>query len=75
VAQGISRFRAMKIIEAREAKQALIGQIMDGIEAHRQATGQTSWQAFGVTLGDIKRAKPKELKELLNRIQLSAAAA
>jgi len=72
---GMSRPRAIKIIQAREAKAALVGQIMDGIEAHRQATGQTSWQAFGVTLGDIKRAKPKELKELLNRIQLSAAAA
>jgi len=71
----MSRPRAIKIIQAREAKAALVGQIMDGIEAHRQATGQTSWQAFGVTLGDIKRAKPKELKELLNRIQLSAAAA
>lgn len=72
---NMSRPRAIKIIQAREAKAALVGQIMDGIEAHRQATGQTSWQAFGVTLGDIKRAKPKELKELLNRIQLSGVAA
>ena len=75
VAQGISRFRAMKIIEAREAKQALIGRIMDGIEAHRAATGQGPYQAFGVTLADIRRMKPKELKDLSNRLQLSESAA
>jgi superfamily II DNA or RNA helicase len=75
VAQGISRFRAMKIIEAREQKQALIGQIMDGIEAHRAATGQGPYQAFGVTLADIRRMKPKELKDLANRLQLSESAA
>ena len=68
VAQGVSRFRAMKIIEAREAKQALIGQVMDGLEAHRQATGQGPWQAFGVTLGDVRRMKPKELRELQARL-------
>lgn len=75
VAQGISRFRAMKIVEAREAKQALVGQIMDGLEAHRQATGHGPYQAFGVTLGDIRRMKPKELRELADRLELSKKAA
>lgn len=75
VAQGIGRVRAMKILQAREAKAALVGQIMDGIEAHRQATGQGPWQAFGVTLGDIRAMKPKQLKELADRLGLSAAAA
>jgi hypothetical protein len=59
----MSRPRAVKIIQAREAKQALIGQIMDRLEARRLATGEGPWQAFGVTLGDIRRMKPKELRE------------
>lgn len=68
VAQGINRFRAQKIVEAREAKAALIGDIMDAIEAHRLATGQGPFQAFGVTLGDIRRMKPKELRALRERL-------
>lgn len=68
VAQGIGRFRAMKIVEAREQKQQLVAKIMDGIEAHRSSTGQGPYQAFGVTLGDIRRMKPKELRELADRI-------
>lgn len=75
VAQGIGRFRAMKIVEAREAKAALVGQIMDAIEAHRQATGQGPYQAFGVTLGDIRAMKPKQLKEFADRLRLTEAAA
>lgn len=68
VAQGINRFRAMKILEAREQKQELIGQVVDRLQAHREATGQGPYQAFGVTLLDIKRMKPKELRELSERI-------
>lgn len=75
VAQGIGRVRAMKILQAREAKAALVGQIMDAIEAHRQATGQGPWQAFGVTLGDIRAMKPKQLKEFADRLRLTEAAA
>ena len=65
---GMSRPRAVKIIQAREAKQALIGQIMGRLEARRLATGQGPWQAFGVTLGDIRRMKPKELREFEARL-------
>lgn len=72
---GMSRPRAIKILQAREAKQALIGDIMDGIEAHRAATGEGPWQAFGVTLGDIRKMKPKQLKEFADRLGLSKAAA
>lgn len=75
VAQGISRFRAMKIIEAREAKQALVGQIMDAVHAHQQATGEGAHAWLGVTLGDIRRAKPKELRALADRCGLSVSAA
>lgn len=75
VAQGISRFRAMKIIEAREAKQALVGQIMDAVHAHQQETGEGAHAWLGVTLGDIRRAKPKELRALADRCGLSVSAA
>jgi hypothetical protein len=64
VAQGVSRFRAVKIIEAREAKQALIGEIVDELQASQQRTGMGPYQTCGHTLADIKRMKPKELKEL-----------
>lgn len=75
VAQGINRFRAMKIIEARENKAALVGKIMDAIESHRAATGQGAYALFGVTLAEIKRMKPKDLKTLADRLKLSNAAA
>lgn len=65
---GMSRARAVKVVAAREAKQRQQGQVLDAIEAHRQATGQGAYQAWGVTLGDIKRMKPKELAQLLARI-------
>lgn len=73
VAQGISRPRAVKILQAREAKAALVGEIMDAIEAHRQATGLGVYQAWGVTLGDIRRLKPKELHALQARITAGSA--
>jgi hypothetical protein len=63
----MNRFRAQKIVEAREAKQALIGSVLDAVEAVRQATGRGCYAALGVTLGDIRRAKPKELREMLDR--------
>ena len=68
LAQGISRPRAMKIIEAREAKQALIDSIMDRLAAHRDRTGMGPYQACGHTLIDIRHMKPKELKELAGRL-------
>lgn len=68
VAQGMNRFRAQKIVQARNEKQALIGEIVDGIEALRVSTGKTSWELLGVSLGDIRRMKPKDLKELRERV-------
>ena len=60
VAQGISRFRAMKIIEAREAKAALRSRVLERV-------GSRPWAEFGVTLEEIMRMKPQELKALLER--------
>lgn len=68
VAQGISRPRAVKIIQAREAKAALVGDIVDALEACRRATGMGPYQAVGHTLHDIRRMKPKKLKALQERL-------
>ena len=68
VSQGMSRFRASKIIDAREAKAQLVGDVMDLLAAHRARTGQGPYQAFGVTMHDIKRMKPKDLKEFGERL-------
>ena len=72
VAQGISRPRAMKILEAREKKADMIGRIMDAIDAHRAKYGQGAYALFGVTLGDIRRMKPKQLQELLQQLPRAA---
>lgn len=67
IAQGIKRSQAIKIVAAREAKSALIAAVLDGLEAARQRSGLPSHQEFGVTLHDIRRLKPKELRALLER--------
>lgn len=68
---GMGRAQATKVLQAREAKAALRMSIMDAIEAHKQATGQGGYQAFGVSTGDILRMKPKELKALFIRVSPS----
>lgn len=74
VAQGISRFRAVKIIEAREAKAAMVGQVMERLDAIREQTGQGPYAASGHTLMEIRRLKPKELRELLVRLSPDSVA-
>lgn len=59
---GMSRARAQKVVQAREAKAAQIGGIMDMLERIKAETGKGCHAVLGMTLGDIKRAKPKELQ-------------
>lgn len=59
IAQGIGRVQAMKIIAAREAKTKLRAEIVEAMQ-----TGKLT----GVTLRDMLKMKPKELKELAARI-------
>ena len=66
---GMSRARAQKIVQARQAKAAKIDAVMDGLERIRSATGQGPFAALGVTLGDIRRMKPKDLDALARRIE------
>jgi superfamily II DNA or RNA helicase len=68
VAQGVSRGRAMKIVAAREAKQALVEAVMAGLDAERARTGRNCFDAFGVTLAQIRVMKPAELKSLRDRM-------
>lgn len=69
VAQGISRLRAMKIIEARRAKQEVVDGIMQQLDEIRASTGQGPFAASGHTLMEIRRMKPKELRELADRLE------
>lgn len=68
IAQGMKRSQAIKIVAAREAKDALIAAVLDGLEAARQRSGRPPWEEFGVSLHDVRRMKPKELRELLARV-------
>lgn len=72
-AQGISEFRAKKILEARNAKTAMVDAVLNGIERVQAITGQGPYATFGVTFGEIRRMKPKELKALQARVETRAA--
>jgi superfamily II DNA or RNA helicase len=64
MAQGMSRGRAEKIIEARLAKQALQEEIFNKLSDIQVKTGFGPYQTCGFTRADILRMKPKELKAL-----------
>jgi DNA repair protein RadD len=64
VAQGMSRGRAEKIIEARLAKQELQNLVFDKLMAIQAKTGFGPLDTCGHTRSEILRMKPKQLKEL-----------
>lgn len=61
---GMSRGRAQKIVQAREAKQRQVDAVLSGIE---QLGGQP-YRLLGMTFADIRRARPKQLAELQMRV-------
>lgn len=65
---GMNRFRAQKIIEARDQKTAQRQRILD----HVQQTGGSVHQVLGVTFHDLMRMKPKELADLEAKIKVPA---
>jgi superfamily II DNA or RNA helicase len=65
-ALGMSRGRAELIIAAREAKAAQRQRVMHRI----QLLGGDAHALLGVTIGDIMRAKPRELTELQSRLDV-----
>lgn len=65
---GMSRFRAQKVIEARDAKNRQRQSLLD----HVQAQGGSVHQVLGVTFHDLMRMKPKELADLQARTKVPA---
>lgn len=70
IALGKPRKQAEMIVKAREEKQALITDIMEGLNSVYRTKRKTSMQAFGVTSLDVRAMKPKALKELKQRIEI-----
>lgn len=65
---GYSRSRAEKIIAARIEKQALIDGLVEDLKDWFSKTGQTAPETFGVSTFEIKRMKPRELRDLRKRV-------
>lgn len=68
LAQGISRGRAMHILEARAEKERLQGHLRDLLKRWSDAEGRTVYQAWGFMISDVDRMKPKQLKETIERV-------
>lgn len=66
---GMSKFRAQKVVKAREEKARLIEDVVTSMHAVLDATGQTAFREFGCTIVSVGKMKPKELKELQDRVQ------
>ena len=60
---GYSRSRAEKVAKAREEKARLVAECEELASDFTRNTGLSCWRGLGVNMGDIKRMKPKELKE------------
>ena len=63
--QGIGRARAIKILQARHARQLLVDDIVNRLTSTRERTGMGPYQACGYTFAQIRMCKPKELKTIL----------
>ena len=71
IAQGMSRGRAIKIVQARDAKARLVDQLLDAV----QASGLPAWKVCGMSTAQIGRAKPAELKAAIERARAVKAPA
>lgn len=69
VALGHKRKAAEIIVEHRLVKQGLISGLIADLTAWAEETQQYPLPIFGVSFGDIKRLKPKELKALRERFE------
>lgn len=66
---GYSRGRAEKILQAREEKARLQDEVKAELLAWQAENRRPVKDAFGVFLADVKMMKPKELRELLDRVK------
>ncbi len=61
---GKPRYAAEKIVEARRAKQELISSVISGLSAWQSRTGGNVLTEFGLSMHQVRRLKPKQLKEI-----------
>lgn len=73
-ATGMSRFRAQAIVKARADKAELHDSLAADLRTWAAETGEFPGPTFGATFGDIRKMKPKELKELRARFDAHRAA-
>lgn len=64
---GYSRARAEKIEAARREKREMIDNLIEDLRAWREKYGDSPLDLLGVTIPDIRSAKPKQLKDLRER--------
>ena len=70
-ASGISHGRAMHILAARAEREALEERIRDQLQALKEARPYLDTrQVLGCTLADLVKLKPKQLKELIQRLEV-----
>jgi superfamily II DNA or RNA helicase len=65
--QGMGRAQAIKVLEARKAKQDMQEAILNGLHT-LEGHGIMRWKEFGITTPDIRKMKPKELRQLQQRV-------
>lgn len=70
---GHSRFRAEKILQARQEKQQIIAELIADLTAWQEETNLMPFTIFGVSYRDIRFMKPKQLRELRARFELHKA--
>lgn len=70
---GMSRWRAEKIVAAREAKRALQADVLDRLNRLREATGKPWSSSLGMHPGEFARLKPRELQALRDRADAALA--
>jgi len=66
---GMSRWRAQKIVDARESKRALQVEVLEHLQRVFDVTGQPWSTVLRLRPGDIVRMKPAELRDVLARAQ------
>lgn len=73
-ATGMSRFRAQAIVTARAEKDALHDGLVRDLRAWAAETGEFPGPTFGVAFDEIRKMKPKAMKELRARFDAHRAA-
>lgn len=65
---GYSEKRAQKILEARQEKERLQGELRDLLVQWSKRTGRGVLDGWGFSVGDVRQMKPKALRENIDRV-------